>query len=125
MVRAKFMMGILAIAAAANVHADICPDPQSTSLQWGAPPSPWQDNPFSPNRPQGDENTKFFQANILKAGMGQGVVCVYETSEGRFSIWWQVRVRLPSPLETQWVSDFGGYSCQQSLGECTFTTIRR
>lgn len=124
MVRIKILTSILAAFIAVNACADICPDPQTTSLQWGAPPAPWKENPYSPNRPAGDDNTRFVQANILQAGLGRGVVCVYETSEGRYSIWWQVRVRIPSPLETQWVSDYGGYSCQSSLDQCAFTTIR-
>lgn len=122
--RIKLCLCLLATLVAMNTFADICPDPKTTSLQWGAPPTPWEENPYSPNRPDGDENTRFIQANILSAGFGQGIVCIYETSVGRYSIWWQVRVRLPSPLETQWASDFGGYSCQLSLSDCAFTTIR-
>lgn len=124
MVRCKIVSIVVAVFIAVSAWADICPDPQTTSLQWGVPPSPWQENPYSPNRSQGDENTHFYQANILSTGLGLGVVCVYETSEGRYSIWWQVRVRQPSPLETQWVNDFGGYSCQLSLSDCVFTVIR-
>jgi hypothetical protein len=122
--RNKILFCLIAMMIAATARADICPDPQTSSLQWGAPPPPWQPNPYSPKRPEGDDNTRFAQAKILRAGYGQGVVCFYDTSEGRYSIWWQVRVRIPSPLETQWVSDFGGYSCQQSLSDCMFTTIR-
>ncbi len=122
--RIKLIFSVIVVFVAAGTWADICPDPQTTSLQWGAPPEPWQENPYSPNRPEGDENTRFYQANILSAGLGIGVVCVYQTSVGRFSIWWQVRTRQPSPLETQWVNNYGGHSCQLSLSECAFTAIR-
>lgn len=114
---------MLLVAIWGCAHASVCPDPQTTSLKWGIPPEPWQDNPYSPQRPHEDEHTRFYQANILQAGFGRGVVCYYETSQGRYSIWWQVRVRLPSPLETQWVADYGGFSCQLSRQDCQFTTI--
>nr|WP_164493056.1 DUF3757 domain-containing protein [Legionella micdadei] len=98
-----------------------CPDPKSTSLKWGQPPKPWEVNPYSPNRPQIDENTKFVRANILVAGMGQGVACTYQTSTGLYSIWWQVRVMIPAREDYNWIYSLGGFVCAGSLKDCQFS----
>ena len=103
-------------------HAVSCPDPQTTSLKWGVPPDPWVENPYSPNRPQGDKDTYFVRANILVAGYGQGVVCTYRNSVGEYSIWWQVRTKIPSRLDYNWIDTLGGFVCTQGLEQCKFYT---
>lgn len=103
-------------------HATNCPDPQTTSLKWGVPPDPWTVNPYSPNRPQGEKNTRFVRANILVAGYGQGVVCTYRNSVGEYSIWWQVLTKIPSRLDYNWVDTLGGFVCTQGLEQCQFYT---
>ncbi|HHF7367026.1 TPA: DUF3757 domain-containing protein [Legionella bozemanae] len=103
-------------------HATNCPDPQTTSLKWGVPPDPWVVNPYSPNRPQGDKNTRFVRANILVAGYGQGVVCTYKNSAGEYSIWWQVPTKIPSRLDYHWIDTLGGFVCTQGLEQCQFYT---
>ncbi|AWN74791.1 DUF3757 domain-containing protein [Legionella anisa] len=103
-------------------HATNCPDPQTTSLKWGVPPAPWTVSPYSPNRPQGDKNTHFVRANILVAGYGQGVVCIYRNSVGEYSIWWQVQTKVPSRLDYNWVDALGGFVCTQGLEQCQFYT---
>lgn len=103
-------------------HTTNCPDPQTTSLKWGIPPAPWIVNPYSPNHPQGDENTRFVRANILVAGYGQGVVCTYKNSVGEYSIWWQALTKVPSRLDYNWVDTLGGFVCTQGLEQCQFYT---
>ncbi|KTD24380.1 DUF3757 domain-containing protein [Legionella israelensis] len=101
--------------------AKICPDPQTSSLQWGEPPAPWVENPFSPNHPQGEENTRFVRSNILVAGViGRGVSCTYQNSVGQYSIWWPVRVKIPSQMDNHWIRTAAGYVCSESLSSCVF-----
>ncbi|MFO9000849.1 DUF3757 domain-containing protein [Legionella pneumophila serogroup 1] len=112
---------VLALAhASLSAYAHTCPDPQTTSLQWGVPPSPWVENPFSPNSPQGEENTRFVRANILVAGYGQGVTCTYRNSVGDYSILWQVRTKIPARADYSWIETMGGYVCTRGLNECQF-----
>jgi hypothetical protein len=103
-----------------NAYSMTCPDPATTSLQWGIPPEPWVVNPFSPNQPQGEEGTKFVRANILVAGYGQGVMCTYRISVGEYSIWWLVRTKIPSSTDNTWIRTSGGYVCAEGLNECHF-----
>ena len=117
------ILGFLGFAANSAVHSEHCPDPQTTSLQWGAPPSPWIENPFSANSPQGDENTRFVRANIVVAGYGQGVVCTYRIATGDYSIWWPVRTKIPAPTESSWMSTLGGFVCSQGLDQCQFQVL--
>lgn len=111
------------ISFACQAEMKTCPDPKTTSLQWGEPPSPWETNPFSPNPPQADENARFVQANILVAGMGQGVSCTYKTATGLYSIWWQVRVMIPAREDYRWIYSFGGFVCTNSLQDCEFSVV--
>ncbi|KTC80061.1 DUF3757 domain-containing protein [Legionella cherrii] len=103
-------------------YATNCPDPQTTSLKWGVPPAPWTVNPYSPNPPQGDENTYFVRANILVAGYGQGVVCTYRSSAGDYSIWWQALTKIPSRQDYSWIETLNGFVCTQGLEQCQFYT---
>ena len=98
-----------------------CPDPQTTSLKWGEPPKPWLVDPFSPNRPQGEDNTQFIRANIMVAGIGRGVVCSYKNSIGLYSIWWPVRVKVPAREDYRWIDTVGGFVCTESLSSCQFS----
>lgn len=104
-----------------SLNAAICPDPNTSSLQWGEPPTPWVANPMSTNPPQGEANTQFVRANILVAGLGQGVVCTYQNSIGYYSIWWKVLVKIPSRNDYRWIDDRSGFVCTQSLENCDFT----
>lgn len=111
---------LMALWATAS-QAQVCPDPQNSSLLWGEPPAPWVENPFSPNRPQGEEHTRFLKANILVAGvLGRGVSCTYQNSVGQYSIWWPVRTKIPSRMDNQWVESVSGFVCSQSLAACLF-----
>lgn len=98
-----------------------CPDPETSSLKWGEPPKPWLLNPYSPNRPQGEENTQFVRANIMVAGMGRGVICTYRNSVGLYSIWWPARVKVPAREEYNWIDTNGGFVCTESLTSCQFS----
>lgn len=111
---------LLAFCTFTAVAAEYCPDPETTSLQWGVPPEPWQENPFSPNPPQGERGTRFVRANILVAGVGQGVMCTYRTSAGEYSIWWQVRVKIPSRDDYDWIETQGGFVCTNGRESCPF-----
>jgi len=116
--------GLILAQAGCISYATNCPDPQTTSLQWGVPPAPWVENPFSPNHPQGDINTYFVKANILVAGgYGQGVVCTYKNSVGDYSIWWQVPSKIPSRSDSSWIETLGGFVCTQVLQQCQFYTV--
>ena len=116
----QIMIIVFVFCGVATASASICPYPQGTSLAWGKPPAPWQINPSSLQRPQVDDNTRFLKANILVAGVGQGISCTYENSLGQYSIWWQVRSKIPSRQELYWVATVGGYVCSASLEECVF-----
>ncbi|MCW8407980.1 DUF3757 domain-containing protein [Legionella sp. PATHC035] len=112
-----FLAQFVGVAYAMN-----CPDPQTTSLKWGVPPAPWTVNPYSPNPPQGDENTYFVRANILVAGYGQGVVCTYKNSAGEYSIWWQTLTKIPSRQDYSWIETLNGFVCTRGLDQCQFDT---
>lgn len=97
-----------------------CPDPETTSLKWGVPPSPWEVSPVSAHDPQGDDNTRFVKANILVAGYGRGVACTYHNSVGDYTIWWQVLTKIPAPSDYSWIDTPGGFVCAQGLIQCQF-----
>ncbi len=100
-----------------------CPDPATSSLQWGVPPEPWVENPASANSPQGEDNTKFVRANILVTSRyGQGVTCTYKNSVGEYSILWLVLTKRPSRADYTWIDTPGGYVCTRGLTECQFYT---
>jgi hypothetical protein len=115
----KFSLLALLLGGA-SVQAATCPDPNNSPLQWGEIPPPWQLNPFSENRPQGEKGTQFIKANILVAGFGRGVVCIYKNSVGFYSIWWQVNVKMPARIDKYWRDTLGGYECTTSLDVCIF-----
>ncbi|KTD47647.1 DUF3757 domain-containing protein [Legionella quateirensis] len=116
----SFVLGIALFTFSVAGYSTHCPDPNTTSLKWGVPPSPWVENPFSPNKPQGEENTRFVKANILVARYGQGVTCTYRNSAGDYSIWWQVLTKIPARSDNSWIDTLGGYVCTQGLTECQF-----
>lgn len=120
--RYLFILSFFLIQFSGLVQATNCPDPQTTSLKWGVPPTPWVVNPYSPNRPQGEESTRFVRANILVAGYGQGVLCTYRNSLGEFSIWWQVLTKIPARVDYNWIETLGGFVCTQGLEQCQFYT---
>lgn len=98
-----------------------CPDPETSSLKWGVPPSPWVENPYSPNSPQGEANTQFVRANIMVAGgVGRGVVCTYKNSVGEYSIWWQVLTKIPARVDYHWIDVLSGFVCTGDLNLCDF-----
>ena len=110
----------LLLLSAGIAQAKLCPDPLTTSLQWGEPPKPWIENPMSPHSPQGESTTRFVRANILVAGLGRGVTCTYQNSLGEYSILWTVATRIPSARDYAWVRTLGGYACSESLALCAF-----
>ncbi|HHF7344896.1 TPA: DUF3757 domain-containing protein [Legionella feeleii] len=118
----KILVAGLLCALNAVVYATPfnCPDPETSSLRWGILPAPWQKDPFSAHNPQGEANTQFVRANIMVAGLGQGVVCTYKNSVGHYSIWWPVRVKIPARSDNNWIDTLGGYVCTDSLGSCQF-----
>jgi len=102
------------------VQAMTCPNPNTSSLQWGEPPVPWVPNPLSPNRPQGEANAQFVRANILVAGIGRGVSCTYRISVGDYSIWFPALVKIPARSEGYWIDNYNGKVCTQSIERCDF-----
>ncbi|STX51211.1 Uncharacterised protein [Legionella busanensis] len=101
--------------------AATCPDPLTSSLRWGEIPKPWEENPFSEHKPQGDDNTQFLRANILVAGAySRGVACFYKNSLGNYSIWWPALVKIPARVDYRWIETLGGYVCTESLDNCQF-----
>jgi hypothetical protein len=116
-----FLLMILAFCCQA-IDATTCPDPATTSLQWGVAPVPWQVNPFSAHDPQGEANARFVRAHILVAGYGEGVVCTYHISIGDYSIWWPVLTKLPARSDHGWIDAPGGFVCTQGLNLCDFAT---
>ena len=107
------------ISLALNAQTAFCPNPKTSSLQWGEIPFPWELSPFSPHDVQADEKTRFVNAQILVAGYGQGVVCTYEYTYGRYVIWWQKLVRVPTPTtEWNWMDTNIGYLCSESILGC-------
>lgn len=116
---------ILMIATLASLTSQAaivgCPDPKTSSLRWGTVPEPWLVNPFSVNRPQGEANLQFVSANIMVAGIGRGVICTYRNSVGLYSIWWPVRVKIPSFVDRNWIGIYGGFICTEFLSNCKFS----
>lgn len=124
MVKYKTLIGGLVLLQASTfAMATNCPDPETTSLKWGVPPSPWIENPYSPNPPQGEENTRFIRANILVAIYGKGVTCTYRNSLGEYSIWWPVLTKIPARTESMWIDTIGGFVCSQGLIQCQFEVL--
>ncbi|CAM3001316.1 DUF3757 domain-containing protein [Legionella worsleiensis] len=115
-----WVLGTVLLAQSFSGFCTQCPDPDTTSLRWGVPPSPWVENPFSVNKPQGEENTRFVKANILVASYGQGVTCTYRNSVGDYSIWWQILTKIPARTDNNWIDTLGGYVCTQGLTQCEF-----
>ncbi|WP_131793446.1 DUF3757 domain-containing protein [Legionella brunensis] len=115
------MAGLLLFTLTSKAAMLSCPDPDTTSLKWGVIPKPWIENPYSPNRVQGEDGTRFVRANIMVAGMGRGVVCAYSNSLGLYSIWWPVRVKIPARTDYNWIDTYGGFVCTQSLTDCIFS----
>ena len=99
-----------------------CPDPVTSSLQYGKIPTPWLLNPFSDNVPQEGKITHFARANILVAGIGRGVVCNYQNSTGYYSIWWPISVKIPARTDYRWLESNMGYACTISSEACVFYT---
>jgi hypothetical protein len=123
MIKKKIVfIGLLFVPLSSMTLASNCPDPATTSLQWGVPPVPWRENPFSPNSPQGEDNTQFVRANILVAGYGQGVTCTYVNSVGEYSIWRPVLAKIPARGDYAWIDVPGGFVCSMGLNECRFYT---
>ena len=121
----SFVVGVLMTLFSLVIQANNCPDPETTSLKWGVPPAPWEENPFSPNRPQADDNTRFVRANILVAGYGKGVVCTYRASIGEYSIWWPVLTKIPARVDYNWIDTVGGFVCSLGLIQCQFYTVNQ
>lgn len=113
-------MGLLLVLYSSCSCATLCPDPETTSLQWGVPPLPWVENPFSSNSPQGEANTHFVRANILVAGLGRGVLCTYKISLGEYSIWWPVLTKIPARSDYHWIDTLGGFVCTDGIAQCEF-----
>ena len=108
----------------AHAETGLCPDPKTSSLKWGEIPFPWKVSPFSEHTVQRDEQTQFINAQILVAGYGQGVVCTYEYSLGRYSIWWQTLVKIPARSDWYWMDTNIGYLCSDSIENCKFSVGR-
>lgn len=103
-----------------QAQATLCPAPNNNFLQQGIAPSPWLISPFSETPIRGDTNTRFVRANILVAGFGRGIMCTYQNSFGKYAIWWQVNVKVPSPIDNNWRENLGGYECSGLLDGCVF-----
>jgi len=114
------ILGLFLVISSLDACATNCPDPQTTSLQWGVPPPPWIENPFSANKPQGEEGTRFVRANILVAGLGRGVLCTYKISVGEYSIWWPVLTKIPARIDYRWIDTLGGFVCTEGIEQCEF-----
>ncbi len=111
---------MLALIFCFSAQSATCPDPATSSLQYGQIPPPWQENPFSPHPPQGEKGARFVRANILVAGIGRGVVCNYKNSIGYYSIWWPVPVKIPARVDYRWLESNMGYACTISPEACVF-----
>lgn len=112
----------LGVSIVFKSYAMFCPDPNSSSLQWGKPPYPWLISPFSETNPQADASTQFIKANILVAGIGRGVSCTYQNSLGQYSIWIASVTKIPFGYADYWIATLGGYGCFDSIMNCGFTT---
>lgn len=107
-----------------QLHAAImtCPDPETSSLKWGEAPYPWSVSPWNSTRPQGEEGTKFVQANILTIeGLSPGITCGYRNSAGLYWIWWQILVKRPAAGDYNWIEAIGGYVCKGPRQVCQFS----
>lgn len=102
----------------------VCPDPNTSALQWGIVPPPWSIDPFSENQPQAEPGTQFVRAFILVAGIGRGVVCTYRNSLGPYSIFWLVGVKIPPFTDVYWRNNLAGFECTESVEACVFYTAR-
>ena len=109
---------------ALQTQAATCPNPATSSLQWGQIPPPWRADPFSDHAPQGDENTRFVRANIMVAGIGRDIICNYKNSTGYYSIWWPVSVKIPARVDNNWIESNMGYACYVSPEACVFYTAQ-
>ena len=119
---ARTLMTLCLCLIGIQSQAATCPNPETSSLQWGQIPAPWLENPFSINPPQGEKNTRFVRANIMVAGIGRGIVCNYKNSIGYYSIWWPVSVKIPARVDYHWIESNMGYSCYESPEACVFYT---
>jgi hypothetical protein len=117
-----FIGTLLLTLAVCQTRAATCPDPATSSLQWGDIPAPWVIAPSSDHDPQGDKTTRFVNAKIMVAGVGRGVVCNYKNAVGFYSIWWPVSVKLPSRMDNRWIESYMGYTCYASSEVCVFYT---
>ena len=118
----KMMTVIIAALFSSLLSAATCPDPATSSLQWGQIPSPWLADPFSDHEPQGDKSTRFVRANIMVAGIGRGIICNYKNSLGFYSIWWPISVKIPARVDYNWIESNMGYACYISPEACVFYT---
>lgn len=116
--------GLVFVLWSSFACADVCPDPRTSSLQWGVPPAPWEISPIS-NRPQAEKGTRFVSANILVARYGRGIMCTYRNSLGNYSIWQQILTKIPPRISNDWIAAPGGYVCTASLEECQFYTANQ
>jgi hypothetical protein len=99
----------------------LCPDPNQSSLRYGVIPAPWEENPFSPNTPQGEQNTRFIQVKLLFLNrVGRQIVCFYKNSLGEYSI--RQMVRCAPDAKPIWIRVDEGYACRDSLQTCQFYT---
>ena len=118
----KMLTMLIFFMLSVTLSATTCPDPQTSSLQWGKVPAPWLVDPFSEHAPQGEKGAQFVRANILVAGWGRGVVCNYRNSIGFYSIWWPIGVSIPTRADYDWRINLLGFECTTSLESCVFHT---
>jgi len=116
----NFIFLSLFLSLSQVMAAAVCPHPNNSSLKWGEIPEPWEKNPYSENSPQSDPNNRFVRANILVAGLGRGILCTYANSQGYYSIWWQVNVKVPAFTDNNWRKTLGGYECAYDINDCLF-----
>ncbi len=116
----KITLTIISLFFSLQSQSATCPDPATSSLQWGKIPPPWIADPFSDHDAQGDKNNRFIRANILVAGVGRGIVCNYQNSIGYYSIWWPISVKIPARTDYNWLEGNMGYACSISADACVF-----
>ncbi len=117
----KLFILIFSLLVIINVHASVltCPDPLTSSLKSGVLPPPWLENPFSPNRPQSDDNTIFLNAAImLRSDVGRGAICNYKNTVGIFSLWYPGYVKVPAPQDYSWINTAFGFLCSGVVADC-------